>query len=62
MDDKMILYLALNYWANHIETGEINISANDAYDMGEENLIKRLDITQKKFVIRLRELAEKQLK
>lgn len=57
--DNEKIYAALKYWANYIETGDVCLSRNDAIRMNKRNIIKPLNIEQEKFVIKLRELAEK---
>jgi len=59
--DSEIKYAALNMWANYIETGNINISFNDAINMKNYEILNTLDDFQKEFVIRLRKLAVKEL-
>lgn len=56
MKDNELIYYALCYWANYIETGDVARSGKDAEVMGKE--VNALDIDQMKMVIRLRELAE----
>lgn len=46
---------ALRVWANHIETGDLTISAKDAENIGRT--VKKLDANQMRTVIRLKELA-----
>jgi hypothetical protein len=58
--DKDLRYHALHQWANYIETGIISLSAQDAQNMGKK--FKALSVEQMKLVIRLRELADKELK
>jgi hypothetical protein len=67
--DNEIIYQALIMWANHIETGNVNLSAKDAQDIPnvdfcgnkKKSIIKALDLNQMKLVIRIRELAIKHL-
>ena len=59
--DNEIKFYALNMWANHIETGNVSMSAEDAHKRNEKVSLKYLDENQQKFVIRLRELARKEL-
>lgn len=54
-DDELIKR-ALGHWANHIETGNVVLSAQDAARTGERH--EALSLDQMKLVIRLRELAE----
>ena len=56
--DRELIFRALNYWANHIETGKISMSANDAYNYERGELCKRLDYNQMVLVERLRNLAD----
>lgn len=55
-DDELICN-ALQMWANHIETGNVVLSATDAKQARKP--FKALDAHQMKLVIRLRELAER---
>ena len=57
--DNQIISYALNLWANWIETGDVTISASDSISMN--TLPKALTLEQQKFVVRLRELAQKEL-
>lgn len=59
--DNEIISFAVNMWANHIETGDGTISAADAVNMNRKDKIKYLEPRQQKFVMRLRELAAKNL-
>ncbi len=52
---------ALNMWANHIETGDVTLSSNDAIRMKKFETLKVLTDDQKKFISRLRKLATKEL-
>ena len=45
--DKEILYQALSVWMNHIETGDVGISAQDAINMRRAHKINKLDDFQK---------------
>lgn len=54
--DTQKIYYALSLWANHIETGDIVLCAEDAKRQGRE--INALNPDQMKTVIRLRELAQ----
>lgn len=58
LSDEQLISTALNYWANHIETGNIVLSANDA--CGRQRL-RPLNSDQIALVARLRELATEQL-
>jgi len=59
--DNRLIYYALGYWANWIETGNITMSAADAINCGERNKLQSLTLEQQKFVTRLRDLAAKQI-
>lgn len=59
--DNQIKYHSLNLWANYIETGDVNMSANDAIKTNNRQCIQPLELEQQKFVIRLRDLANKEL-
>lgn len=53
--DAELILLALNRWANELESGDANLSAVDAEAAGKK--FKALNLDQMKTVIRLRELA-----
>jgi len=53
--DEDLIYLALHQWANYIETGDINMSAQDAHN--QDRKFNALSTKQMKFVVRLRELG-----
>lgn len=53
--DEQKISHALSMWANHIETGDICVSAEDAIKRGMKTKPLRGD--QMRFVLRLRELA-----
>lgn len=54
-DDK-IIKLALTYWANAIETGDLHVSASDLRRMG--GITRTLMPEQIQLVNRLRRMAE----
>ena len=56
--EKELKAHALRMWANFIETGDLTISATDAINSGQRNMLKSLDIFQMKLIIRLREMAD----
>lgn len=56
-EEKEDVFLALSYWANFIETGNLATSAKDAENSGKK--FKALTSDQMKKVIRLRDLAAK---
>jgi len=60
-NDNELKYYALNFWANYIETGDAIMSAKDARNCGEDMKINALDLDQMKMVVRLRDLAIKEL-
>ena len=57
LSDQQLASMALNMWACHIETGEVNVSALDAERMGKK--VKALDVGQMELVVRIRKLALK---
>ena len=61
MEDKHLIFYALNMWANYIETGDVNMAAQNAVKQGEKDRVRALSLDQMKFIIRLRELGIKQL-
>ncbi len=54
--DIELITRALNMWANWIETGDVNISANDAQAMRKS--VRPLGEDGMKLVLRLRQLAD----
>jgi hypothetical protein len=62
VDDNELKYMALNMYANWIETHDVIISARDAVASGEQKKVRALDVNQMKMVIRLRELADEAFK
>ena len=52
-----MLTIAFNMRANYIETGDVNLSRNDAIAMRKTDIIKPLTADQLLLVIRLRQLA-----
>lgn len=59
MTDAQIRAYSLNMWANHIETGDVTLSARDAQGMGRKS--RALDPKQAEFVSRLRSLANDEI-
>lgn len=57
--DKLLVAVALQLWANYIETGSMILSAKDCEQQGKS--FKALTIVQMKKVVRLRELANRVL-
>ncbi len=55
-DDDLIAH-ALNMWANHIETGKVALSAEDAKRSGQSMLLRPMADSQKSLVTRLRDLS-----
>ncbi len=58
MTDAELNYLAFSYWANSIETGRIELSARDAIESKQPQMVRNLQPEQKELVERLRALAE----
>ena len=56
-EEKRDTAMALLYWSNWIETGEITLSATDAAEMKKP--AKHLSIEQMRKIIGLRDLAKK---
>jgi hypothetical protein len=56
MTDNELSAHALRCLANHIETGNINLSANDCLQQGLK--VKNLDDYQKSLIKRMRDLAK----
>lgn len=56
MSDQELIEIALNQWANHIETGNIVLSARDAFQAKKP--FRALDEDQMELVLRLRRLAK----
>tara|TARA_B110000285_G_scaffold142963_1_gene159753 strand:+ start:183 stop:380 length:198 start_codon:yes stop_codon:yes gene_type:complete len=57
MTDKELINKALNYLANHMETGNITLSRDEAAEYHLYNIIKDLDNEEMEAVRRLRKLA-----
>ena len=55
--EKSDIACALRMWSNYIETKDVSLSAQDAERMKKP--IKALSTEQMKFVMELRELADK---
>jgi len=53
--DKELIQFSLDCWANHIETGNINLSAQDAQNADLKP--KALSLEQMKLVVRIRDLS-----
>lgn len=60
LTDEVLISMALSQWANHIETGDRNVSAENAKLMGNNALA--LTDQQRKFSQRLRDLARAALR
>ena len=56
MDDKTILYMALQHWMNYIQTGDISMSTDTALKMGEPEKCKMINSDQQAFIARLKDL------
>lgn len=59
-DNELKCY-ALNFWANWIETDDMTMSAENAVKCDRRDKMNVLTLEQVKLVIRLRELAIKEL-
>ena len=57
--DASLIRQGLTMWANHIETGDCCLGAIDA--KRQEKEINALSLEQMKLVVRIRELANKQI-
>lgn len=55
-DDELVAH-ALSLWANHIETGKVALSAEDAKRSGQSIHLRPMDERQRELVARLRNLA-----
>lgn len=60
MSDQQLQEHSLLMWANHIETGDVTLSASDLHAMGRAQQAKSLSDSQRAFVLRLRQLAKNQ--
>jgi len=56
VDDKTILYTALQHWMNYIQTGDIVISTDRALKMGEPERCRMINSDQQDFIERLKDL------
>lgn len=59
--DLQVIAHALGMWRNHIETGNISMSKQDAINCNDAGKIKALDQNQQRFVSRLEQLQNKAL-
>jgi hypothetical protein len=59
MTDYQVIRQALLMWRNHIETGNVSLSQQDAINCGREKEINKLDNNQIEFTKRLEQLANK---
>lgn len=57
--DNEIIAFALRSWANYIETNNMSLSRNDAIRLNQHKIIKSLSEEQERFIIRIKELANK---
>lgn len=57
MSNNQLIANALAMHANHIETGNIHMSAGDAIKMNQQQKLKKLDEEQQQLVQRLRRFA-----
>ncbi len=60
--DGEIKFQALTMWANHIETGDVSMSPQDAVNRKLKDKIKPLTLQQQELVVRIKKLAQKELK
>jgi hypothetical protein len=58
MPDTELRSHSLAMWANHIETGDVSLSAGDLKNMGRAKDIKPLGADQLELVRRLRALSQ----
>lgn len=57
--DNELCFWALTNWANHIETGNVSMSAVDAVNQSRHSEINGLSLDQQRLVVRIRDLAIK---
>ena len=57
--DTDVVSHALNLWANWIETEDVTMSGEDAVSAGMKDKVNVLSTEQMRFVVRLRDLAQK---
>lgn len=57
MDHREAIYIALNMWANYIETGDVSLSIAKAIETDNSDKIRLLNDNQQLQVIQLRSLA-----
>lgn len=60
-NDYEVIATALNMWANHIETSDVNLSVQDAHNCGQKDIINPLTETQQEFIRRLKKLSNRSL-
>lgn len=58
--DSTVKSYAMTLWANHIETGQVHLSAKDVSNLSR-NTLPELSDQQKAFVARLRRMAIEEL-
>ena len=56
-EEIQIIAMALNYWSNYIETGDMTLTSDDLKNM--KRPARHLSMDQMKKIIELRELARK---
>lgn len=57
--DEQIIIHALNMWKNHIETGNVLLSANDAIEQKKHKLLKPISEDTRILLIKIKLLRDK---
>ena len=55
--DRYIVAQALSMWANYIQTGDPCISAVDAINMNQKEMVRPLSEEQMAFIVKLKDAA-----
>lgn len=61
LTDYEIISMAVRMWKNHIQTGDVNLSVQDAKNCGKESMINKLDSNQEQFTKRLEKISSRAL-
>lgn len=57
MSDYEVISRALSMWKNHMETGSVIMSKEDAINAGQKEQVKSLDDNQIQFTQRLKKMS-----
>jgi hypothetical protein len=63
LTDKHVIHMALGMWKNYIQTGDINLSTNDAKNVNKPfKKWSELSLEQQEFIKRLEALRDEVLR